>query len=173
MELVHRVAASAGFPGSRRGEPDVVLVLGNPSRRNGSLHPVQRWRTEIAARTSSTAVLVFSGYARGRGPSEAAVMAAYAHDALGVAAQRIRREESARSTWENVALSLADLDGAQRIAIASSPLHALRARRYLARQRPDLAARLVPAADYRAGERWGWKAASLLYDVARSLRLRV
>jgi uncharacterized SAM-binding protein YcdF (DUF218 family) len=173
VELAHRLAARRGFPGTPgRGRPDVVLVLGSSSRRDGSLHPVQRWRTEIAVRSSATARLVFSGYARDGGPSEAAVMAAHAHDVLGVPLERIRRETRARSTWENVEFSLADLERAQRPAIASSPVHALRARRYLARLRPDLAARLVPADDYRFGERWGWKALTVLYDAARSLRLR-
>jgi len=170
VEAVHAVASRRVLPG--RGEPDVVLVLGCPSRRDGSVHPMQRWRTEIAARTSDRAVLVFSGYAGTGARSEAAVMAGYAQDVLGVAPQRIRLEESARTTWENVELSLGELGGGGRVAIASSPVHALRARRYLVQQRPDLAARLVPAADYRFGERWGWKALTVGYDVARSLTLR-
>ena len=174
VEAVHALAARSGFPGGRRGgEPDVVLVLGSPSRRDGTIHPVQRWRTEIAVRSSVSARLVFSGYAPASGRSEAEVMAGHAQRVLGVPAGRIRREEAASSTWENIAFSLADLAAGSRIAIASSPVHALRARRYLRRQRPDLAARLVPADDYRFGERWGWKAATVLYDGARSLRLRV
>ncbi|ABS05061.1 protein of unknown function DUF218 [Kineococcus radiotolerans SRS30216 = ATCC BAA-149] len=174
VELVHAVAARCGFPGGRGGgEPDVVLVLGHPSRRDGTLHPVQRWRTEIAVRSSSSALLVFSGYAPARGRSEAAVMAEHARRVLGVAPGRLRREEAATSTWDNIAFTLDDLAAGSRIAIASSPVHALRARRYLRRLRPDLAARLVPADDYRPGERWGWKAATVLYDGARSLRLRV
>jgi hypothetical protein len=170
VEAVHAVASRRVLGG--RGEPDVVLVLGCPARRDGSVHPMQRWRTEIAARTSDRALLVFSGYAGTGGPSEAAVMAGYARDVLAVAPHRIRLEESARSTWQNVEFSLSDLTGADRLAIASSPVHALRARRYLVQQRPDLARRLVPAADYRLGERWWWKAMTVGYDVVRSVTIR-
>lgn len=174
VELAHRLAAGREFPPGAAGRaPDVVLVLGCPPHPDGSTTGMQRWRTEIAARTSATALLVFSGYARDGGPSEAAVMAEHAQRVLGVAPDRVRREEAARTTWENVAFTVADLAAGGHIAIASTPLHALRARRYLRRQRPDLAQRLVPAADYRFGERWGWKAMTLLYDVGRSLRLRL
>ena len=41
---------------------------------------------------------------------------------------------------------------ADRIAIASQPAHALKARAYVLRQRPELAQRLVRAADARFGE---------------------
>lgn len=174
VELIHRLAAHREFPPGAVGRaPDVVLVLGCPPKPDGTTTGLQRWRTEIAARTSSTAHLVFSGYARGAGPSEAAVMADYAERVLGVAPQRIRREEAARTTWENIAFTVGDLAAGKRIAIASTPIHALRARRYLTRQRPDLAARLVPADDYRLGERWGWKVRTVVYDVGRSVRIRL
>lgn len=150
-----------------------MLVLGCPSRLDGSLHPMQRWRTEIAVRTAPEARLVFSGYAGDRDRSEAAVMAEHAHDVLGVPADRIVLETEARTTWQNVEFTLGELQRGERVAIASSPLHALRARRYLFQQRPDLALRLVPSADYRFGERWGWKALTLAYDVLRSLTFRL
>lgn len=173
VEAVHALAARRGFPGGRRAvAPDVVVVLGCPPRPDGTVSGMQRWRTEIAVRTPGEPVLVFSGYARPGAPSEAAVMAAHARDVLGVDPARLRTEETATTTWENVVRTLGDLEGARHVALASSPVHALRARRYLARLRPDLAARLVPAADYRLGERWGWKAATAGYDLARSVGLR-
>ncbi|PRY12856.1 YdcF family protein [Kineococcus rhizosphaerae] len=174
VEAAHALASRRGFArGHRAGEPDVVVVLGCPPRPDGSVSRMQRWRTRIAVRTPGRAVLVFSGYARDGLPSEAAVMARHAVEGLGVPADRVRTEEEASTTWENVEFTLARLDGARRVAIASSPVHALRARRYLARQRPDLAARLVRAADYRFGERWDLKALTVLYDVGRSLWLRL
>jgi uncharacterized SAM-binding protein YcdF (DUF218 family) len=174
VEAVHRTASRRGFADGRAaGEPDVVLVLGCPSRPDGSLHPVQRWRTEIAVRTAPGARLVFSGYAGDGGRSEAVVMADHARNHLGVPPERIVLETQARNTWQNVGFSLGELERGSRLAIASSPVHALRARRYLLRVRPDLALRLVPAADYRFGERWGWKALTALYDAARSLTLRL
>lgn len=174
VEAAHRIASRRGFPvGGGSGAPDVVLVLGCPSRPDGSLHPLQRWRTEIAVRTAPGARLVFSGYAGDRDRSEAAVMADHARDDLGVPGDRIVLETAARNTWENVELTLGELQWGGRVAVASSPLHALRARRYLLQQRPDLARRLVPAADYRFGERWRWKALTLLYDVLRSVTFRL
>ena len=177
VELVHWWASRQALP-RRRGAvrpgvpgPEVVLVLGHPARRSGALHPMQQWRTDIAVRSvrSDDARLVFSGTARDGGPSEAEGMAGYARDVLGVPADRIVCETRATSTWENVACSLGELEQAGTIRIASSPVHAARARRYLARQRPDLAARLAPADDHRFGQRWGWKLASLGYQVGRAL----
>ncbi|MEZ0165713.1 ElyC/SanA/YdcF family protein [Kineococcus sp. LSe6-4] len=173
VEAVHALAARRGFPAGRRTlAPDVVVVLGCPPRADGTVSGMQRWRTEIAARTPGDPVLVFSGYARPGARSEAAVMASHARDVLGVAPSRLRTEETATTTWENVVRTLSDLEGARHVALASSPVHALRARRYLARLRPDLADRLVPAADYRFGERWGWKAETAGYDLVRSIGLR-
>lgn len=175
VEAVHAVAARRGLPaGARRAgpAPDVVVVLGCPPRPDGTAGAMQRWRTLVAVRTPGRARLVFSGYAREGLPSEAAVMAAHAVDVLGCDPRRVRCEESARSTWQNVEFTVGQVGPGQRLAIASSPVHAWRARRYLARQRPDLAARLVRADDYRFGERWGLKAVTVLYDGARSLGLR-
>ena len=134
---------------------------------------MQRWRTEIAVRTAPGGRLVFSGYAGDRDRSEAAVMAEHAVDVLGVPAERIALETAACNTWQNVEFTLDELQRGERVAIASSPLHALRARRYLLQQRPDMARRLVPAADYRFGERWNWKALTAVYDVLRSLKFRL
>ena len=185
VELVHRCAAGWGFPAGARGRaplssapgagPHVVLVLGHPSRPDGRLHPVQRWRTEIAVRSArgGDTRWVFSGGGRGAEqdgvPSEAEVMAAHAHDVLGVPAARTEVETRSRDTWQNVALSLPHLQDAATLAIASSPTHAARARRYLTQQRPDLAQRLVPADDYRFGERIGAKTTTLGYGVVRLL----
>ncbi|MCI2238350.1 YdcF family protein [Paenibacillus sp. TRM 82003] len=153
--------------------PQVVLVLGCPSRPGGRVHPVQRWRTEIAVRSlhPQHGRLLFSGGRTGApdDPSEACVMAAYARDVLGVPEQRIALEEEARSTWQNVAHCLDQLEAAGSITIASAPTHAARARRYLAKQRPGLAQRLTPAQDYRVGERRGWKVATVAYALARKI----
>jgi uncharacterized SAM-binding protein YcdF (DUF218 family) len=147
-----------------------VIVLGFPTPRRGGVHPMQRFRARIGARTLAHApngngVLVFTGGpTRGAARSEASVMAAYAVEALGVAADQVRIEPEARSTWENVRNSLPLADGADRIAIASDPLHAARGRRYLVAQRPDLAPRLVGAADYRLFEQWWLKTPSAIYE---------
>ena len=177
-ELVHWRASRRhlGRPARRDGvAPGVVLVLGHPSRRSGRLHPMQRWRTDIAVRSmrSATDRLVFSGAGRGDGPSEAEVMATYARRTLGVPADAIVLETRAATTWQNVAYSLGELEQARTIAIASSPLHAARARRYLAQQRPDLADRLTPADDHRFGERWLLKVATVGHALGAAVVRRV
>ncbi|HEY5787276.1 MAG TPA: ElyC/SanA/YdcF family protein [Microlunatus sp.] len=65
---------------------------------------------------------------------------------------KIITEATSHSTWENVGNVIPLIDGADRIKIVSSSLHAEKARVYLWRLRPDLADRLVAAADYRFGD---------------------
>ena len=173
-DLLHWWASRRGLPRLADRQPvgpEVVLVLGHPTWRSGALHPMQRWRTDIAVRSmrTTTGRLVFSGAGRDGRPSEAEVMAGYARSVLRVPAERIVVETRATTTWENVACSLGVLEGAGTIRIASSPLHAARARRYLARQRPDLAPRLAPADDHRWGERYDLKLLSIGYAVGRLL----
>lgn len=154
-ELSHWWASRQGL-GSSTGEPDVVVVLGYPANRDGSPHRLQRWRTELAVQTGPRATLVFTGGARTGERSEAAQMAGLAR-ALGVPDERIVLEEESHTTWENVTNVVPLLEDADRIAIVSNAVHARRARRYLTQQRPDLAARLVPAADYRLFDHWWLK----------------
>jgi len=166
-ELAHWLASRRpARPGD--GGVDAVIVLGYPTGRGGRLHPVQRWRAAIGARTvarSPGAVVVFTGGPTRRAEqSEAEVIARYAVDVLGLPESRVKVEPRATTTWENVAFSLPFVSGASHIAIASDPLHAARARGYVRRQRPDLAARLVGADDYRLFERWWLKLPSALYQ---------
>lgn len=177
VELLQWAASRRGFPRVPRpgaDGPDVVLVLGSPPRADGGLHPLQEWRVDIAvrSRTSARTRLVVSGGGPAGRVSEAEVMGRYARS-LGVPAELVALETRSRNTWQNVAFSLPLLEGARTIAVASSPTHAARARRYLLRQRPDLAARLVPADDFRLGERPRWKATTLAYGVARSVHRRL
>jgi len=69
---------------------DLVLVLGFPSRRSG-LHPMQRWRVDIAVRSMdrSRGLLLVSGGSRKHGRCEADDMAAYARDFHGVPAGQV------------------------------------------------------------------------------------
>lgn len=133
----------------------LAIVVPGFRNRPSSVNAINRWRTRIALRTigphDHDVLVVFSGAAVGGGRSEARLMADYAQTCLGYDG-RVALEDRSRSTWENVANALPLVEHADRIAIASQPAHALKARAYLRRQRPDLAARLVPAADYRFGE---------------------
>ena len=148
-----------------------LVVLGFPARADGSTHPLQRWRCRIAARSMTPgALVVFSGGAV-KGPwVEAEVMARYAHERLGIPAESIRTETEAESTWQNIEFTIPLIEHADRIAIVSSPMHAARARRYLHLQRPDLAARLTPAADYRPFEAWWLKTPTAVHELAAIAR---
>ncbi len=171
-EAAHAVASRIGFPGPggdtgrARGEPEALVVLGCPTYPDGRLHPLQRWRVEIAARTMSPAVrvVVCTGRTAATGGGEARPMAAHARR-LGIPAERIVCEERAETTWENLANSRPLIDDCPRWRIVSDPLHAMRARLYLARQDPDAVARLAPARDYVFGERWRWKAGTFAYEL--------
>lgn len=103
---------------------------------------------------------------------EAATMASCARE-MGFPADQIVLEERARSTHENIEFSLPLADGYDVIKIASDPLHARRARRYVRWQRPDLADKLEPAATYRAGEHPLLKAGTLGYELLRPLARRL
>ena len=172
-ELAHR-RASRQVLAAAPGRSCAVLALGYRTRRDGRIHALQRWRTEIAVRTLTPAgdgcVIFSGGRAGGREEAEAVVMARYAMDALGLAPQRIRLETASLTTRENVDNSLALAEGFECIAIASDPLHAARARRYVAQVRPDLAERLVGADDYRVLERWWLKVPTALYEALLAVR---
>ena len=172
-ELLHWRAFKSGPPsGAAPGGSNGIVVLGFPSRRDGSLHPIQRWRTKIGVRSLSLAqsgVLVFTGGASRGGASEAETMAAYAAG-LGVSAERIALEIRSRSTWENLRFALPMVETSDSIAIASDPMHAARARRYALQQRPELSARLVFAENYRFMERWWLKVPTAAYELYLAVR---
>lgn len=162
-----------GNPPPVAGRREVILLLGYPSRPDGSPHPLQRWRAEIAARSVSawaaSSLIVCTGAAVRGERSEAAVLA----DLLrgrGVPASQIVLEEQARSTWQNIEFAIPLLQDADVIKVASNSLHAWRARRFLARQRPDLAKRLAAADDYRIGEYWWLKTPLAVYEAVGQWR---
>ncbi|MCZ0978270.1 YdcF family protein [Streptomyces diastatochromogenes] len=132
-----------------------VVVLGyrNPS---DSINLVNRWRVRAGLRSVGTddgadTVVVFSGGPVGGDVAEARLMAEHARSVLRFEG-RVLVEDRSRNTWENITHVIPLLADARRITIVSQPAHALKARAYLRRQRPDLAARLVPGEDYRLGE---------------------
>jgi uncharacterized SAM-binding protein YcdF (DUF218 family) len=148
--------ASRRLLGSGGSGAEAVVVLGcrnaNPHRANA----LNRWRVRAALRSvdpgNDGARVVFCGGSVGNADvSEAALMARYAVQERGYRGSVVLEEQS-RSTWQNIRNVAPLLADAGRIKIVSNPLHGQKARLYLHRQRPDLARRLVRAADYRVGE---------------------
>jgi uncharacterized SAM-binding protein YcdF (DUF218 family) len=175
-EWLHR-RATRRYLGTR---PDTgagthaLVVLGYPARADGSPHPLQRWRCRIAARSRTPgALVIFSGGAVSGPWVEAEVMAQYARDRLGIPAEAIRTETEAETTWQNIEFTIPLIEHADHISIVSAPMHAARARRYLHAQRPDLAARLTPAADYRFLEAWWLKTPTAAHELAAIARRKV
>ena len=143
-------------------QSEAIIVLGYKNRRPDRANALNRWRVRAAIRSADLSLarsqLVFCGTSRdSASASEAALMACYAMQACGLLESRVVLEERSRSTWENISYAIPLVEDADQIKIASNPTHALRGRLYLHRLRPDLAARLVQAQDYRPGELWPLK----------------
>ncbi|WP_329290271.1 YdcF family protein [Streptomyces pseudovenezuelae] len=138
------------------GVSSAVVVLGYRNSR-ATVNVVNRWRVRAGIRSVTTpdgghgTRVIFSGGTTGDGPTEARLMADYARSALGFDGP-VLLEDRSTTTWENITNVIPLIEDVDRIKIVSQPAHALKARAYLRRQRPDLAARLVRADDYRPGE---------------------
>ena len=149
--------ASRALTHAAPGGAEAVVVLGYRNRDRERANVLNRWRVRAGLRSvdpharSSRLVLCGAAAYYGDGLSEAALMARYARKERGFTGDLVLEERS-RSTWENVAYAIPLIEGAERIKVVSHPLHARRARLYLQHQRPDLAGRMVRAADYRPGE---------------------
>lgn len=126
---------------------------------------VERWRMGVARRTLEVhggGRLVLSGH---RGEAERL-------QALAPSDASIVLETEARTTLENVQLSLPSLTGFDRVAVASDWAHRRRAERTLARLDPALAQRLVaPAYVQPAALLMGL--GGVAYETARLLRRSV
>lgn len=138
--------------GSGTGSEAVVVLGFRNAGRRANVVNRQRVRSGLRslAADDQRSVLVLTGGAPAGGPPEARVMAAYARE-IGYDGPLLTEEES-RTTWENVVNVIDILEDFDRIKIVSQPAHALKARAHLKTLRPDLAERLVPAADHSLGE---------------------
>jgi uncharacterized SAM-binding protein YcdF (DUF218 family) len=138
----------------RSGTGEAIVVLGFRNR-GPRANTVNRWRVRAALRSREPQLgpsrLVLCGGAVGGPVAEAEVMACYARESCGYPGVLIT-ELTSRSTGENVRNAIPFIEDVDRIKIVSNSLHAEKARLYLWQRRPDLAERLVPAADYRFGE---------------------
>ncbi|MFJ2297060.1 YdcF family protein [Streptomyces sp. NPDC087894] len=172
---VVELALSRALVGSNGGASAAVVVLGyrNPQ---ATATLINRWRVRagirsIAADGAHGACVIFSGGATSSGAAEAQLMADYATSVLDFDGT-VLLEDQSTTTWENIANVIPLLEEVDRIKIASQSAHALRARAYLRRQRPDLAERLVRADDCRPGEWVVVKPCWLCTDFGRSAASR-
>jgi uncharacterized SAM-binding protein YcdF (DUF218 family) len=146
---------SRALVGNSEGALAAVVVLGYRNSRT-TVNLVNRWRVRAGIRSVTAdgghgTRVIFSGGTTGSGATEARLMADYAKSVLAFDGP-VLLEDRSTTTWENIANVIPLLENVDRIKIVSQPAHALKARAYLRRQRPDLAARLVRADDYRPGE---------------------
>ncbi|MFI7340993.1 YdcF family protein [Streptomyces sp. NPDC050085] len=159
---------SRALLGSRVGASEAVVVLGYRNPRP-TANFINRWRVRagirsvVADRARDTRV-IFSGGKTGGAVAEARLMADYAKSVLEFDGKVLVEDRSA-TTWENITNVIPLLEDVDRIKIASQPAHALKARAYLRRQRPDLAEKLVRADDYRPGEWMAGKPLLALYGL--------
>ncbi len=168
-EAVHW-RASRHLTNPDRGGAEAVVVLGYRNPDHARANAMNRWRVRAGLRSVDPAApssrVVFCG-----GPHEAAVMARYAVEDRGFTGEVVLEEKS-RTTWENVGNAVPLIEDAERIKFVSNPLHALKARLYLRRQRPDLASRMVRSRDYRVGEWAPLKPAFAAYGLVTLSRAR-
>jgi uncharacterized SAM-binding protein YcdF (DUF218 family) len=175
-EGIHRLASTHGLgdaPGRADGSPGreavVVLGFGDAGPR---ANRINRYRVRAALRSMdprawSTALVLCGGSVMGDEP-EARILARYARE-LGYRGEVVL-EEASRSTRENVANAIPLVEDADTIRIVSDPVHAEEARGYLRAARPDLAARLARADDYRFGEETWMKPLAIAVAVLRRAR---
>jgi uncharacterized SAM-binding protein YcdF (DUF218 family) len=158
----------------RSGSGEAVVVLGYRNRGSRA-NIVNRWRVRAGLRSRQPelgpSLVVFCGGSGGGGVPEADVMARYARAGQGYIGELVTEPDS-RSTWENIQNAIPLIEDADRIKIVSNSLHAEKGRLYLWQRRPDLAERLVPAADYRFGELIIIKPALAVYGLRNLRRFR-
>jgi hypothetical protein len=160
--------------GAESGAGEAVVVLGFRNRGTRANY-VNRWRVRAGIRSLSPDAaqsrLVLCGGPTASALAESMLMAAYARDVLHYTGE-LATETVSTSTCENIRGAIPLVENADRIKIVSNSLHAEKARAYLRRLRPDLAARLVPADDYRFGELLLLKPAMAVVGLRNLHRLR-
>jgi vancomycin permeability regulator SanA len=149
-----------------------VLVLGYPTRADGSPDPVQRFRMSAGVeiyRQNHCGALVISGGAAHNQYVEAQTMAELARGA-GVPQEHIVIEGKARSTWQNVGYATPLVAAYDRILIVSESLHAFRAKRYACRQDVNLCKRVRAVGRVGPASLWWWRIPASVYELLDYVR---
>ena len=153
----------------------LVLALGAPSRADGTASALQRFRVEAAVdtlRQRRCRGLLLSGGAIRNERIEAVTMANLAQT-LGVPADELVIEPTARNTWQNVGCLHSRLLKAERVFVVSDSLHAQRAVRYACRQDERLCGRVLNAGVVPPIDQLWWSLPAAAWQGAVFLRDRL
>ncbi len=153
----------------------LVLALGAPSRADGTASALQRFRVEAAVdtlRQRRCRGLLLSGGAVRNERIEAVTMANLAQT-LGVPADQLVIEPTARNTWQNVGCLHSRLLKVERVFVVSDSLHAQRAVRYVCRQDGRLCGRVVNAGVVPPIDQLWWSLPAAAWQGAAFLRDRL
>lgn len=110
---------------------DAAIVLGSPTKEDGSLSRVQKTRMDAAImlyKEKLVNVILISGGSVRNAYTEADIMAAYARD-CGIADTALVLERHARNTYENLLYAKAECDehAWNRVIVVTSRFHVRRA----------------------------------------------
>jgi uncharacterized SAM-binding protein YcdF (DUF218 family) len=171
VEAAYRVGYLAARDGGSAGSC-VVLVLGHPTRADGSIHPMQQLRVEAglaAQRANGCDRLILSGAAVANAYVEARAMAEVAR-ALGASDRDLIVDERARNTWQNVGCAAQHARGYERLLVVSDSLHVHRAKRYACRQDRALCAKVLPIGVDPPLALLAWKVEGAFYELRAWIR---
>jgi vancomycin permeability regulator SanA len=172
-EAAYRIArpATQAYPSGNC----LVLALGAPSRADGTASALQRFRVKAAVeilRQRRCRGLLLSGGAVRNERIEAVTMASLAQT-LGVPADQLGIEPTARNTWQNVGCLHSRLLKAERVFVVSDSLHAQRAVRYACRQDARLCGRVLNAGVVPPIDQLWWSLPAAAWQGAVFLRDRL
>jgi len=172
-EAAYRIAqpAAQAYPSGNC----LVLALGAPSHADGSASALQRFRVKAAVdtmRQRRCRGLLLSGGAVRNERIEAVTMANLAKT-LGVRADQLVIEPTARNTWQNVGCLHSRLLKVERVFVVSDSLHAQRAVRYACRQNGQLCGRVVNAGVVPPIDQLWWSLPAAAWQGAAFLRDRL
>lgn len=149
-----------------------VLVLGYPTRADGTPDPVQRFRVKAGIevyKKNRCDAFVVSGGAAHNTYVEAQTMAKLAMDE-GLPRGKVVVEPRARSTWQNVGCASPLVANFDRVLIVSESLHAFRAKRYACRQSKSLCGRVRAEGQVGPVSLWWLRVPGAIYELTDYLR---
>ncbi len=170
MFILHLILVAVGYfffvqEDTLLQNSQVIIVLGNPSRADGSISPVQKSRMDVGLslyQNDFAQKLLFTGGAAWNGHIESETMKKYAIKS-GVTEEAILIETKSSNTGENVAFSYEILKSNQlnKIIVVTNRLHTRRAKFLFANYPLDVQ---VVAADYPNFYNWFYLYVAILNE---------